>query len=246
MLKQLKWNYLNFFKNYAWFYVAYGAVLVLWVLSPVLLGTSSGFVTLASFSGLFFYGFSFVLALQVMVGWLGRRTAQLELSAPVASWQRLLSKLIVAVSVNVTALPLSYLLTAPAKRWRWSGLTLFGFIHGLEGLLVYILFLLLFLTVVTFSYLLVSGARWARNHVKLLTALVTFALFLMLGLFSVFFFAVSGIWQVHIGNYVEVYINPKTNLVWLASLFSVAGPLGVTAAVFAGSCGLLAKRFEQY
>jgi hypothetical protein len=104
MLNLLKWNSLDFIHRYFWMFIVAAASLILAVGIP----NGEGFTnTLLIFSSVVLCGIFFpaciVLAMYQCFGWLRHDSALLELSLPVSAWKQMLSRVIIALVVNILA-----------------------------------------------------------------------------------------------------------------------------------------------
>lgn len=178
MLNLLKWNSLDFFRRYGWMFLIALLSLIITAVVPDGEGFTNAMLIIGSgmLGGVFFPAL-IVLAMYQCFSWLRHDSALLELSLPVSAWKQVLSRLIIAVAVNILAcLGLMVLMmlfgkyttgvVQPLTMEHWKSIAGFTFFLVLGDMTVLI------------SYMLTRSVGLTRLWAALFTTLLS-AIFMM-------------------------------------------------------------------
>ena len=185
MLNLMKWNLLDFIQRNIWMFIVAAASLVLMAVVPNTDGFTNGLLVFSSvvLGGIFFPA-CIVLAMYQCFSWLRHDSALLELSLPVSAWKQMLSRVVIAVLVNLLAcLGILLLMVFFYKNTsgKWDSLTIEHW-QSIGGM---VLFLLLGDMTVLFSYMVSRSMGLTRLWSALITTLFAAILMFGIGLFIV-------------------------------------------------------------
>jgi hypothetical protein len=181
MLNLLKWNFMDFFHRNLWMFIVAAASLMLMAIVPNTDGFTNGLLVFSSLvlGGIFFPA-CIVLAMYQCFSWLRHDSALLELSLPVPAWKQMLSRVTIAVLVNLLAclgMLLLMIFFYKNTSGKWDTLT----VEHWQSLGSFVLFLLLGDMTVLISYMISRSIGLTRLWSALITTLLT--TFLMIGIF---------------------------------------------------------------
>jgi len=177
MFNLLKWNFLDFFHRNLWMFIAAAASLALMAVVPMTDGITNGMLTFGSvmLAGVFLPA-CVVLAMYQCFSWLRHDSALLELSVPASAWKQMLSRVIMAVLINLMtclAAMLMLILIYKSNSGNWDTLT----VEHWESMGGLVLFLLVGDMTVLFSYMVSRGmgltGLWSALITTLLTTILT-------------------------------------------------------------------------
>lgn len=185
MLNILKWNFMDFFHRNLWMFIAAAASLALMAVVPLTDGITNGLLAFSSVMlGGVFLPACVVLAMYQCFSWLRHDSALLELSVPASAWKLMLSRVIMAVLVNLLAclgaLALM-ILFYKSTSGNWDLLTVEHW-QTLGGL---VLFLLVGDMTVLFSYMVSRGMKLSGLWSALITTLLSTILMIGIAVFVV-------------------------------------------------------------
>ncbi|TCL63342.1 hypothetical protein EDC14_102160 [Hydrogenispora ethanolica] len=244
MLKLIKWDLFNFVQRYSWLYLSYGAVLLATAIFPRHIEPfSSGVDGIAALYSMYFYVYTWLLSVTATVSWLRKGTAQLELSLPLQPEKLLLSKFLLAISINLSGMLLSKILWTVINQFGMSRMVLFT---HFSGLIEYITVMAIIAIVIMFSYITAKSFSFIRNRARLATIVIAFGIITVLVGLAFLLFNVAGTHEIVVKNHGNIYVLPTSRRQWLVQLCGALGSLAVILAGFWGSCSLLRHKFERY
>jgi hypothetical protein len=164
-----------------WMFIVAAASLVLMAVVPNTDGFTNGLLVFSSLVlGSIFFPACIVLAMYQCFSWLRHDSALLELSLPVSAWKQMLSRLILAVLINVLAclgMMLLMILFYKNTSGNWDTLT----VEHWQSLGGVVLFLLLGDMTVLVSYMVSRSMGLTRLWSALITTLLTIILMVNIG-----------------------------------------------------------------
>jgi hypothetical protein len=244
MLKLLKWDFLNFVKKYSWLYISFAIVFVITLLFPRHIHPCSEIVEgIGTIYSLFFYCYTMFVSAAVTIDWLRRDSAQLELSLPVSPGKLLLSKLILAVSINLSGIFLAQLLWKLIKKIGMSHIVLFT---NFAGFFQYFIGIMVLLVILVFSYITAKSFNFTRNKARITTVLLSMAIAMLVMVLSLFLLGIIGVCDFIIKSHGEIHFIPNEKFQGLFTIGYGLGALGIILAGFCGGSKLLGHKFERY
>jgi hypothetical protein len=186
MLNLLKWNSLDFLHRYFWMFIVAAASLVLAAIVPNGQGITYALLIFSAcmLAGVFFPA-CLVLALYQCFSWLRHDSALLELALPVSAWKQMLSRVIIAVVVNVlTCLGMMTLMLLFGKYTSGNVGTLS--IPHLQTIGILTLILLLGDMTVLFSYMITRSIGLTRLWAALITTFLSTILLMAITVFILY------------------------------------------------------------
>ena len=186
MLNLMKWNLLDFIQRNIWMFIVAAASLVLMAVVPNTDGFTNGLLVFSSLvlGGIFFPA-CVVLAMYQCFSWLRHDSALLELSLPVSAWKQMLSRVAIAVLINLLAclgMLLLMIFFYKNTSGKWDTLTIEHW-QSIGGM---VLFLLLGDMTVLFSYMLSRSMGLTRLWSALITTFVSMILLTAIAVFIVY------------------------------------------------------------
>lgn len=237
MLNLLKWDFIDYIKRYYWVYIGFAAAFILAVL-PL----PDGFPVSILFDGLsaaycvFFYFFAVVLSIAMPIGWLRRKSAQLELSLPVKPWKLLLGKLVLSACILASTMLLIKLLELQAGKF---GMNMYpSFIEFIQ----LFLFELTIVATIMFSYITAKSFAPTRKIAGLITVLMFIGIYALIVYIAIIpmNFTIQNTHLTPVFNNFSIVIgNPNSGL-------STALSIALVVLFFFASSTLLKRRFERY
>lgn len=186
MLNLLKWNSIDFLRRYGWMFLAAAVSLVVAAIVQDGEGFTNGMLIFsAGMLGGVFFPACIVLAMYQSFGWLRQDSALLELSLPVSAWKQVLSRVIIAIVVNLLAclgLMVLMMLFGKYSSGTIQPMTLEHW-QSLGGL---ILLLLLGDMTVLISYLITRSIGLTRFWAALITTFLGTILMVVIATFIVY------------------------------------------------------------
>lgn len=186
MLNLLKWNSLDFFRRYGWMFLIAALSLIIAAVVPNGEGFTNGLLIVSSamLGGVFFPALV-VLAMYQCFSWLRHDSALLELSLPVSAWKQVLSRLIIAVIVNILACLGMMALMVLFGKYSTGAVQPLTLEHwqSIAGLT---LFLILCDMTVLISYMLTRSMGLTRLWAALFTTLLSTILMMVIIAFIVY------------------------------------------------------------
>jgi hypothetical protein len=244
MLKLLKWDFRNFIHKYGWLYISLITTVIITALFPNHIRPFSSILNgLAAVYSLFFFGFTFLLSLAIPISWLRSSSSLLELSLPAKPWKILLSKITLAITINLTGFILTKLLWAAISRFGMSHVVLF---NGLGSWLQYGVGMTTLIIIWLFSYILAKSFNFTRNMARISTTVFSGVICLVLIWFLAELFIQTGTWNVLITKPGDVYISTDKKIEWFMIMGTIIVPISVIVSGFFGSYKLLEQRYERY
>ena len=244
MLKLLKWDFRNFIHKYGWLYISFIATVVITVVFPNSIKPFSSIIdSLAAVYSLFFFGYTFLLSLAIPISWLRCSSSLLELSLPVKPWKILLSKISLAITVNLSGFILTKLLWVTISRFGMSHIVLF---KGLSSWLQYTVGMIILIIVWMFSYILAKSFSFTRSKARISTTVFSGVICVVLIWFLAELFIQTGTWNVLITKPGSVYISTDKKIDWFMIMGTIIVPITVIVFGFIGSYKLLEQRYERY
>ncbi len=169
MLKLLKWDSINFLRQYYWVLLGMAGVLVVAAIPANGSGTvSSVVITLCTLLGGLFFMACLYLAVVQVINWLRSDSILLDLSVPAASWQMILSKVLVSALINALACLLLMQLFVVFGKYSSGSLTLLS-LEQLADIPLLTLLLTLLDTTALFSYLVAKRFTTLRSLAGIIT-----------------------------------------------------------------------------
>lgn len=251
MLKLLKWDFGNFLRNYYWLYLSVAAALVISAVFPDNIHLVSTLVDgLCAGYSLFFFCYTLIISMDATISWLRKDSALLELSLPAKPWKILLSKLLLALCINVSGLLLVKLIWQQIGEFGMSNIVMFSsfsdFFQCIVGMLV-------LLTIFMFAYITAKSFRLTRNLAGITTVLLSSVTFLLVICLVFALFLGTGAWTVtptwtvsQASNYGGISISINEKLRWLAAILNILCPTAIIIAGYLGSCALFKYRYERH
>lgn len=242
MLKIIKWDFVGYIRRHYWLYVVFAAALILSVL-PKSLPVSDFFDGLAAGLGVVFFILSVIFSIGEPIGWLRKKSAQLELSLPVKPWKKLLGKVILSACIIVSTMLLSKLLELQAGQFKAD-----LFSNAIVNAVVFVQFLVCMLTVVTsfmFSYITAKSFAPTRSIAGLIAVLIFLGIYALI-IFLAFVpmnFTIQHAEVTTVYNQSFIINTPDTGI---QDMVSILAPLALSILFFFASSALLKKRFERY
>jgi hypothetical protein len=186
MINQLKWDAIDLWKRVGWVILSIPFIMLL-----VLLPTNSGkpanliFLSMVSLISSVEIVFLFLLGNLVSLQWLLGHQAQLHFSVSTASWKMLLSKLFLALILNIFAcfITLQIMLFVgkySTGTFRWISA------QDLYGIPEIILLLSVINVTGVFGNLLARSISWARSHTTIYTLMFGFIILFVLAFLAMF------------------------------------------------------------
>lgn len=239
MLKQLKWNIIDFIKRYIWLYAGLftSFVLVLILTSNVLLLSEHKQGLGLAFCILLFT-VSVILSMKALCDWLWRDSVQLEMSVSVRPSLQLMGKWIFAVCISLAGLLLACFM---GLLIIWHSVNIAAYLPDISGISVGIV---LFLGILQFSNLLIHSSKKTWRHSKLLMVLIAIFLFLAASGIITLILVALNLWTLISGKPGELVIILNRQNEVSAAIFSVIIPLILAFGVFTGSCAVFKNKFE--
>ncbi|MBI9051084.1 MAG: hypothetical protein JEZ00_16805 [Anaerolineaceae bacterium] len=186
MLKQLKWDAIDLWKRYGWTFLVIPMVFFL-ALIPSNNNTPSNAVLITLISGISGLGILYLIVLANLMcfNWLIGNQTQLHFSLPVAPWKMILSKLLLAATLNTFTSLFSLQIMLMASKYsvgtfRWISL------NELNGIPDIIMFMTLINMTFIFSNVFVRSIQWARVPRIMFTLGITFVIIFSLILLVIF------------------------------------------------------------
>jgi hypothetical protein len=186
MLNLLKWNSLDFVHRYFWMFIVAAASLVLAAVVPDGKGFTNALLIFSSgvLGGIFFPA-CIVLALYQCFGWLRHNSALLELSLPVSAWKQMLSRVIIALVVNILACLGIMVLMLLYGKYSSGTVEMLSLDH-IQTVAGLTLFLILGDMTVLISYMISRSMGLTRLWAALITTMLSTILMMLIAVFVVY------------------------------------------------------------
>ena len=244
MSKLLKWDAINFLRQYYWVLLGMMGVLVVAAIPANGSGSvSSVVITLCTLlGGLFFMACLYLAGVQVM-NWLRNDSILLELSVPAASWQLVLSKVLVSALINALACLLLMQLFVVFGKYSSGSLSLLS-AEQLGDIPLLTLLLTLLDATALFSYLVAKRFTTLRSLAGIITLGLSAIIILLVAVLCLVIMPLTGSLSLPVVNNESILsINGNLNItstleITLISLFTLL-------AEIAGSSLLLARGFQR-